>query len=255
MHNSHAVVAEQFDDRVQQHEASNLGMWIFLATEIMFFGGLFTGYTIYRNLYTSAFETASHLLNAKLGAFNTAVLICSSLTMALAVHAAQTGKRKRLITYLLSTMALGLVFIYIKFILEWHHDFVEGLAPGLHFTYTGPHASRFGTSSRRGGGGCRPAPPAPEVNIYNVWRGAIDPGTHRYKASYVLANGRETRPRPASPPNSTSPPSRCSTALWKRCSPASSARCTRRTRGSARIWRDGSAVTASARSVHGKKSC
>ena len=142
MSNSHAVVAEQFDDRTQQHEASNLGMWIFLATEIMFFGGLFAAYTVYRNLYTSAFETASHLLNARLGAFNTAVLICSSLTMALAVHAAQTGKRKRLITYLLSTMALGLVFIYIKFILEWHHDFVEGLAPGLHFTYAGPHASR-----------------------------------------------------------------------------------------------------------------
>jgi len=117
-------------------------MWIFLATEIMFFGGLFTAYTVYRNIHTAAFETASHLLNAKLGAFNTAVLICSSLTMALAVQAAQMGKRKRLITYLLSTMALGLVFIYIKFILEWHHDFLEGLAPGLHFTYAGPHASR-----------------------------------------------------------------------------------------------------------------
>ncbi len=115
-------------------------MWIFLATEIMFFGGLFTGYTVYRNLYTSGFETASHLLNAKLGAFNTAVLICSSLTMALAVHAAQTGKRKRLIAYLLSTMSLGLVFIYIKFILEWHHDYLAGLAPGLHFTYAGPQA-------------------------------------------------------------------------------------------------------------------
>ena len=142
MHNSHALVAEQFDDRTQQHEASSLGMWIFLATEIMFFGGLFTGYTIYRNLYTSAFETASHLLNAKIGAFNTAVLICSSLTMALAVHAAQTGKRKSLITFLLSTMALGMVFVYVKFVLEWHHDYLEGLAPGLHFTYSGPHASR-----------------------------------------------------------------------------------------------------------------
>jgi len=142
LHNSHAVVAEQFDDRVQQHEASSLGMWIFLATEIMFFGGLFTGYTIYRNLYTSAFETASHLLNAKIGAFNTVVLICSSLTMALAVHAAQTGKRKRLIAFLLSTMGLGAVFLYIKFVLEWHHEYLDGLAPGLHFTYAGPHASR-----------------------------------------------------------------------------------------------------------------
>jgi cytochrome c oxidase subunit III len=141
---SHTVVAEQFDDRIQQHEASNLGMWIFLATEIMFFGGLFTGYTIYRNLYTPAFETASHLLNAKIGALNTAVLICSSLTMALAVHAAQSGKRTRLIVFWLSTMALGGVFLYIKFILEWHHEYLDGLAPGLHFTYAGPYASRVG---------------------------------------------------------------------------------------------------------------
>lgn len=142
MHNMNAVVAEQFDDRTQQHEASNLGMWIFLATEIMFFGGLFTAYTIYRNMHTAAFEAGSHLLNAKIGAFNTAVLICSSLTMALGVHAAQTGKRKRLIAYLLSTMGLGFVFLYIKFVLEWHHEYLDGLAPGLHFTYAGPHASR-----------------------------------------------------------------------------------------------------------------
>jgi cytochrome c oxidase subunit III len=140
--NSHALVAEQFDDRAQQHEASNLGMWIFLATEIMFFGGLFTAYTIYRNIHTTAFEVGSHLLNAKIGAFNTAVLICSSLTMALGVHAAQTGKRKRLIAFLLSTMALGVVFLYVKFVLEWHHEYLDGLAPGLHFTYAGPHASR-----------------------------------------------------------------------------------------------------------------
>ncbi|MEJ2007022.1 MAG: cytochrome c oxidase subunit 3 family protein [Acidobacteriota bacterium] len=141
MPNSHAIVAEQFDDREQQHEAASLGMWIFLGTEIMFFGGLFAGYTVYRNLYTTAFEAGSHLLNAKIGALNTAVLICSSLTMALAVHAAQTGKRKRLMGFLVSTMVLGGVFLYIKFILEWLHEYRDGLAPGLHFTYSGPQAS------------------------------------------------------------------------------------------------------------------
>lgn len=141
MPNSHAIVAEQFDDREQQHEAASLGMWIFLGTEIMFFGGLFTGYTIYRNLYTTAFEAGSHLLNARIGAINTAVLIGSSLTMALAVHAAQTGNRKRLMTFLVSTMTLGGVFLYIKFILEWLHEYRDGLAPGLHFTYAGPQAS------------------------------------------------------------------------------------------------------------------
>ena len=141
MHNSQAVVAEQFDDRTQQHEAASLGMWIFLATEIMFFGGLFTGYTIYRNLYTAAFETGSHLLNAKIGALNTAILIGSSLTMALAVHSAQTGKRAKLIFFIISTMCLGAAFLLIKFFLEWTHDYAEGTVPGLHFTYAGPHAS------------------------------------------------------------------------------------------------------------------
>ncbi len=141
MPNSEAIVAEQFDDRIQQHEAASLGMWIFLATEIMFFGGIFAGYTIYRGLYTTAFETGSHLLNAKIGAFNTGVLICSSLTMALAVHAAQMGKRKQLMAFLVSTMILGGIFLYIKFIVEWLHDYRNGFAPGLHFTYAGPHAS------------------------------------------------------------------------------------------------------------------
>lgn len=116
-------------------------MWIFLGTEIMFFGGLFAGYTVYRNLYTTAFEAGSHLLNAKIGAFNTAVLICSSLTMALAVHAAQTGNRKKLMGFLISTMILGGVFLYIKFVLEWLHEYRDGLVPGLHFTYSGPQAS------------------------------------------------------------------------------------------------------------------
>jgi cytochrome c oxidase subunit III len=141
LHNSQAVVAEQFDDRTQQHEAASLGMWIFLATEVMFFGALFTGYTVYRNLYTTAFEAGSHLLNARIGAFNTAVLIGSSLTMALAVHAAQTGMRKRLITFLASTMVLGGLFLYVKFAIEWVHDYRDGIVPGLHFTYSGPHAS------------------------------------------------------------------------------------------------------------------
>ena len=68
-------------------------MWVFLATEVMFFGGLFAGYTIYRNLYLPGFEVGSHMLNVTIGAINTAVLICSSLTMALAVRAAQMGKR------------------------------------------------------------------------------------------------------------------------------------------------------------------
>ncbi len=132
-----AALAHQFDDLEQQHEASSLGMWIFLATEVMFFGGLFAGYTIFRSLYPIEFEVGSHLLNVKLGASNTAVLICSSLTMALAVRAAQRGERKALVAFLLSTLVLGLAFIGIKLVFEWRHDYVERLVPGIAFAPAG----------------------------------------------------------------------------------------------------------------------
>jgi cytochrome c oxidase subunit 3 len=135
-----SALAHQFEDLEQQQEAASLGMWIFLATEVMFFGGLFAGYTIYRNLYLPGFEAGSHHLNVTIGAINTAVLICSSLTMALAVRAAKMGKRKTLMTFLISTMLLGLVFIFIKLLLEWRHDYLEGFAPGLNFTFAGANA-------------------------------------------------------------------------------------------------------------------
>lgn len=137
MHDPHAALAEQFDDLEQQHEASYLGMWVFLATEIMFFGGLFLGYTIFRNKYPTEFVAGSHLLDWRFGATNTAVLISSSLTMALGVHAAQTGKRRELIFYLLCTLALGLAFLGIKLKFEWFHDWTEHLVPGLNFAPQG----------------------------------------------------------------------------------------------------------------------
>ncbi len=128
MSESQAALAHHFDDLEQQHEAGSLGMWVFLVTEIMFFGGLFTGYTIYRSQYLQGFTAGSHLLDIKLGASNTAVLIASSLTMALAVHSAQLGKRKLLVTFLLLTMLLGSVFLGIKYV-EYHHKYVEHLVP------------------------------------------------------------------------------------------------------------------------------
>ncbi len=126
----HGPLAEQFDDLEQQHEAASLGMWIFLATEVMFFGGLFTGYTVFRYLHYNAFVAGSHLLEVQFGATNTAVLICSSLTMALAVRAAQTGKRRALIAFLIFTIVLGLAFIGVKLYFEWYHDYLEGIVPG-----------------------------------------------------------------------------------------------------------------------------
>jgi cytochrome c oxidase subunit 3 len=130
-------VAHHFDDAVQQHEASTLGMWLFLVTEIMFFGGLFTAYVVYRTAYPAAFHGASHELDITLGAFNTVVLITSSLTMALSVHAAQTGKRGMLVFCLLLTMLLGTTFLGVK-AYEYWHKWHEHLIPGPNFAYTGP---------------------------------------------------------------------------------------------------------------------
>ena len=100
----------------QQKEAGMIGMWIFLVTEVMFFGGLFLAYTIYRTNYPEGFLYGSHLLNVKLGGTNTVVLIVSSLTMAMAVYYSQKGERKKLVTFLAITLVLGLVFLGIKYV-------------------------------------------------------------------------------------------------------------------------------------------
>ncbi|MGH7495765.1 MAG: cytochrome c oxidase subunit 3 family protein [bacterium] len=128
----HSHVAHHFDTAEQQFEATQLGMWTFLVTEVMFFGGLFGGYTVYRSLYPEAFAEASRLLDYRLGAINTAVLICSSLSMVLAVRAAQLGQRRALIVYLIVTIILGSVFLGNKAI-EYSHKFHEHLVPGPQF--------------------------------------------------------------------------------------------------------------------------
>jgi cytochrome c oxidase subunit III len=129
-----AAIAHQFNDLDQQHDASTLGMWIFLVTEVMFFGGLFAGYSVYRAMFPSAWAQGSRLCEVTLGAINTAVLICSSLTMAMAVHSAQSGRRKRTVMFLISTMLLGGVFLGVKF-LEYFHKYQEHLIPGTGFAY------------------------------------------------------------------------------------------------------------------------
>ena len=128
----HAALAEQFDDMPQQKEASTLGMWTFLATEILFFGGMFLGYLVYRHAYPHAFALASRHTIVLYGTVNTAILLTSSLTMALAVHAAQQNEHQRLVRYLLLTVALGCCFLGVKG-LEYHQDLEEHLWPGPHF--------------------------------------------------------------------------------------------------------------------------
>lgn len=135
VHNANPTgFAHQFEDIEQQHEAGRLGMWIFLATEILFFGGMFMAYTVYRSLHPVAFDIGSHLLDVRFGATNTAVLICSSLTMAMAIRAAQTGKKKgTIIWFLILTMILGALFLFLKFRFEWYHDYIEHTVPGFGF--------------------------------------------------------------------------------------------------------------------------
>lgn len=139
------TVAHQFDDYEQQQEAGTIGMWLFLATEILFFGGLFLGYTVYRGMYPAAYGEASRHLDIVLGTINTAVLLCSSLTMAMAIHEAQLGNRRMIILFLIITMILGATFLGIKFY-EYYQKYVEHLIPGAGFVWAGPdstHASLF----------------------------------------------------------------------------------------------------------------
>ena len=126
----HAGLAHQFEDLEQQQEADALGIWVFLVTEIMFFGGLFAAYALYRWLYFAAFQGGSHILDIRLGAANTLVLLASSLTMALSVRAAQTGNRRALVLFLVATMVLGGIFLGVKAV-EYNQKFVEHVVPGL----------------------------------------------------------------------------------------------------------------------------
>jgi len=125
-------VAMHFDDAEQQFEAAQLGMWLFLATEILFFGGLFAGYTLYRAWYPHAFADGSSHLDYWLGTINTGVLLTSSLTMVLAVHAAQTNDNKATRNFLIATMILGSVFLGVK-AYEYWHKWHDHLVPGENF--------------------------------------------------------------------------------------------------------------------------
>jgi cytochrome c oxidase subunit 3 len=129
---NHSVLAHHFEDLEQQRETQTMGMWLFLATEILIFGVLFTGYTIYRIRYPRDFEAASAKLNVLIGFINTFVLLSSSLTMALAVQAARVGQQKMLLRYLTLTILLGATFLGLK-ALEYYTDYKEFLVPGLSF--------------------------------------------------------------------------------------------------------------------------
>lgn len=141
--NSH--VAHHFFDAEQQFSAAKLGMWLFLVTEILFFGGLFVAYIVYRSWYPELFLEASQELNTLWGAVNTAVLIGSSLTVAMAIRSAQLNQRSGIVINLSITIVLAFVFMVIKYF-EYTHKFEMGIFPGEYYTYTGlehPKANIF----------------------------------------------------------------------------------------------------------------
>ncbi len=121
-----------FETEEQQREAGTFGMWLFLLTEIMFFGGLFFAYLLYRNWYYPAFAVASNQLSVPLGAANTAILITSGFCMALGVWAAEVRKRNLLVLTLVLTTVFGLAFLGIKYD-EYHEKWEKHHIPGAHF--------------------------------------------------------------------------------------------------------------------------
>jgi cytochrome c oxidase subunit 3 len=136
------ALREQFATPEQQRESASVGMWVFIVTEVMLFGGLFTAFTVYRHSYTMAFDQGSAGMDHALGAINTAVLICSSFTMALAVHSAEVGRRKLLALFLVLTMIIGAVFLGIKFT-EYYLHYEEHKVPGVWFEESAPGAAQI----------------------------------------------------------------------------------------------------------------
>jgi len=125
---SEPLVPHQFDDLEQKSLADSLGMWTFLASEVLFFGAIFTVLMVYRSLFPDAFRQASQHLDRRIGMLNTFVLLFSSYTVVLAVHAALKARQKALVLWLLATIALGLSFLGVKLV-EYAEDFRDNLVP------------------------------------------------------------------------------------------------------------------------------
>jgi cytochrome c oxidase subunit III len=137
------LLLHHFDDVDQQKLSSTFGMWVFLVTEVMFFGGLFAAYALYRTRDPEAFALASQHQNVILGFVNTLVLLCSSLTMAFAVRSTQLREMKKVVKFLLWTMVLGITFLVVKGF-EWSADYHEHLIPGINWDWDKAQAGKHG---------------------------------------------------------------------------------------------------------------
>ena len=128
--------AHHFDSAEHEYETSKHGVWSFLLTEIVMFGGLFVGYAIFYNMYPEAWEASSKLLDWKMGAINTVVLLISSFTMALGIYYSQQNDKKKAVLNLAITLVCACIFMVIKYF-EYTHKIHEGILPGKMFTYSG----------------------------------------------------------------------------------------------------------------------
>lgn len=135
-----SLPAEPYDDTAQQQDAATLGMWAFLATEVLFFGVLFAAYTVFRVLHADAFVSGSRHTDLPLGTLETTVLLLSSFTVALAVRDIQLGGRRLAMALLMATATLGVAFLAIHAV-EYHADYRAGVIPGIRYDEVGPLAA------------------------------------------------------------------------------------------------------------------
>ena len=123
-----------FTTMEQQFDTAKIGMWLFIATEILLFGGLFVGFGMMQNRYPAEFIEAHGHLDVRQGALNTIVLLISSWTMVMAVHSASTNNTKKIVSYLWMTIACACIFLVVKYF-EYEHKFHDGLLPGYFYTH------------------------------------------------------------------------------------------------------------------------
>ncbi len=142
MSDAHSLLHEPWPSVERQREGVSFGLWLFIATEILFFSGLFLGYTLYRNLYPDAFKIAARETEVFFGTLNTAILMTSSLTMAVAARGATRGFRKMTLWCLAVTITLGCTFLLCKG-LEYHDDIDNRLVPGPDFKLKPPETQIF----------------------------------------------------------------------------------------------------------------
>ncbi len=140
------VHAHHFDSAEHEFESSKFGIWVFLCTEILMFGGLFVGYFIYSSKYPEVFEAGAKFLDWRLGAINTVILLLSSFTIAVSIRNLQTGNKKAAIRNMIITLICGFAFMGIK-AYEYNHKFHLGLYPGKYYNYNPGHSTHSSTDA------------------------------------------------------------------------------------------------------------